>query len=255
MWGRAGIAAALAAIVATAVAPAAHASSGERSALAAVQHAVARGDVDRPTAVRARAAIRRAANLIRRLPSDRRAPVAVALDQIGGFPGRLTGPRTVALIGQLKANSNYFQRHSPPAAKTDITDADGVVYRYFGGRCFEFHPLAEFVALNARVYARDVAGTRRLANALIRRGVRQLGGLGMGVLLRVRRRQCALAFGHGAGDGGSGIRARRKPRARTRTGLPARRARGVPSDSRTADDEHRRRARGSASTRSTRCRC
>ena len=143
-----------------------------------MQHAVARGDVDRPTAVRARAAIRRAANLIHRLPSERRAPVAVALDQIGGFPGRLTGPRTNALIGQLKANSNYFQRHSPPAPKTDITDADGVVYRYFAGRCFEFHPLAEFVALNARAFARDRAGTKRLANALVRRGVRQLGGLG-----------------------------------------------------------------------------
>jgi len=178
MRGRAGIAAALAALVVTGAAPAARLLPAERAALAAVHHGVTAGEIDRPTAVHARASIRRAANLIRRLPSDRRAPVAVALDQIGGFPGRLTGPRTVALIGQLKANSNYFTRHSPPAPKTDITDADGVVYRYFAGRCFEFHPLAEFVALNAHVFARDEAGTRRLANALIRRGVHQLGGVG-----------------------------------------------------------------------------
>ena len=46
------------------------------------------------------------------------------------------------------------RKHYAPAPKTDITDADGVVYRYFAGRCFEFHPLANFGALNAHVAAR-----------------------------------------------------------------------------------------------------
>jgi hypothetical protein len=55
-------------------------------------------------------------------------------------------------------------------------DSDGIVYRYFAGRCFEFHPLAEFGALNARVSAGDALGAERLARALIARGVGQSNG-------------------------------------------------------------------------------
>src|SRR5439155_872907 len=60
--------------------------------------------------------------------------------------------------------------------KTDITDAEGVVYRYFAGRCFEFHPLANFGALNAHVAAGDADGAQRLADALRARGVHARGG-------------------------------------------------------------------------------
>ena len=91
----------------------------------------------------------------------------------------MTEPRALALIGELKANDDYFLKHYAPAPKTDITDADGVVYRYFAGRCFEFHPLANFGALNARVAAGDIEGSQRLADALIARGVYQsTGGIG-----------------------------------------------------------------------------
>ncbi len=51
-----------------------------------------------------------------------------------------------------------------------------LVYRYFPGRCLEFHPLANFGALNARVAANDADGAQRLADALIARGVYQRGG-------------------------------------------------------------------------------
>jgi hypothetical protein len=88
----------------------------------------------------------------------------------------MTQPRTLVLIGELKANDDYFSQHYAPAPKTDIADADGVVYRYFAGRCFEFHPLADFGALNAHVAAHDAAATQSLADALIARGVYQAGG-------------------------------------------------------------------------------
>jgi hypothetical protein len=88
----------------------------------------------------------------------------------------LTLPRTLALVGQLKANDDYFAKHYAPADKTDITDDDGLVYRYFAGRCLEFHPLANMGALNAHIAAGDIAGTRALADALILRGVYQHGG-------------------------------------------------------------------------------
>ena len=50
------------------------------------------------------------------------------------------------------------------------------MYRYFGGRCFEFHPLANFGALNARVARNDAEATKTLADALIARGVHEHGG-------------------------------------------------------------------------------
>src|SRR5262249_6318257 len=45
--------------------------------------------------------------------------------------------------------------------------------------CFEFHPLANFSALNAHITAKDTAATQQLADALIARGV-SLGGGGTG---------------------------------------------------------------------------
>ena len=77
---------------------------------------------------------------------------------------------------ELKANDDYFALHWAPADTTDIVGADGVVYRYFGGHCFRFHPLANFGVLNARATAGDVEGTQELADALVARGVYQRGG-------------------------------------------------------------------------------
>ena len=50
------------------------------------------------------------------------------------------------------------------------------MYRYFGGHCFRFHPLANFGVLNARATSGDVEGTQELADALVARGVYQKGG-------------------------------------------------------------------------------
>ena len=117
----------------------------------------------------------RAAHLVRILASGRSEHVLVALRELASFSGRLTEPRAISLIGTLRANDDYFARHYAPAPQTDITDADGVVYRYFAGRCFEFHPLANFGALTAHVAANDAEGTKRLADALIARGVYRAG--------------------------------------------------------------------------------
>src|SRR4051812_248749 len=147
----------------------------ERAAL----KALATPRVDASTATRGRAEVRRAAQLARSLPSGRREHVAVALEEIASFDGLMSEPRAVSLIGELKANDDYFAEHYAPQPKTDITDEDGVVYRYFPGRCFEFHPLANFAALNAHVARGDAEGARQLADALVARGVYQhSGGIG-----------------------------------------------------------------------------
>ncbi len=152
--------------------------AGERAALAALKHAVAAGRLSPADAKTDRAEVGRAVHLVRTLPQARRVHVEVALEQIGALGDRLTNPRALAVFGQLRANDDWFAQRAAPKNGTDITDADGIVYRYFPGRCFEFHPLANVSALNARVAAKDVAGTQRLAAALEARAVsRGSGGI------------------------------------------------------------------------------
>jgi D-glucuronyl C5-epimerase C-terminus len=149
---------------------------GERAALAAVAHAMKSGRLSRADASASRREIARAVHLVRVLPAGRRTHVEVALGQIGALGEKLTAPRAKALFGQLAANDHYFAQHGVPRAGTDIADADGIVYRYFSGKCFEFHPLANVSALNARVAAKDVDGAKRLAAALAARAVPRPGG-------------------------------------------------------------------------------
>jgi len=173
--GRTLIAASAVAVTLAGATPASSVNPLERSAL----KALATSRVTPSTKERGRTEVRRAAYLAHTLPSGRREPLSVALGEIASFAGKMTEPRALALIGELKANDDYFLKHYAPAPKTDITDADGIVYRYFAGRCFEFHPLANFGALNARVAAGDIEGSQRLADALVARGVYQAsGGIG-----------------------------------------------------------------------------
>jgi hypothetical protein len=177
--GLAVLVAVAAALVGTSASAGSSLLPSQKKALQAVSKAAKSGRIDGATAARARAEIARASRLIRGLPAGRGSHVAVALSELAAFDGKLTLPRALALVGQLKANDDYFALHWAPADKTDITDSDGVVYRYFAGRCFELHPLADFGALNARIAAGDVDGTERLADALIARGVYQHpGGVG-----------------------------------------------------------------------------
>jgi D-glucuronyl C5-epimerase C-terminus len=177
MRGLTGLVVALAALlVVTGAAAAPRPVPGEQAALAAVRQAVASGRLTRADARADRREIDRAVHLARVLPSGRREHVEVALEQVGALGKRLTSQRALAVFGQLRANDDYFALRGPPPAHTDITDADGIVYRYFTSRCFEFHPLADFSELNARVAAKDVAGTERLAAALAARGVHRHGG-------------------------------------------------------------------------------
>src|SRR3954451_23203100 len=138
----------------------------QKLALKAIQRASSAHSIEPATAAAARGEVARAARLIRDLPSGRREHVAVALGELASYSGRLTQPRALTLVGVLKANDDYFSKHYAPSARTDVTDDDGVVYRYFAGRCLEFHPLANFGALNARVAANDADGAQRLAAAL-----------------------------------------------------------------------------------------
>lgn len=148
----------------------------QKVALTGIKRAVAKGWIDRPSAARYRNTVNRAASLIRQLPQARRVPLAANLNQVAQVSATLTAPRASAVFGQLAVNDAYFAKTGPPASHIDVTDADGVVYRYFSGLGFEFHPLANFGALNAKVAAGTVESAQRLAQALVERGVQQPGG-------------------------------------------------------------------------------
>ena len=166
------VAAAVAGLAFVGAAPAATLTSLERSALTKLKHA----PVSAETKTSARSEVARAAHLIRTLPNGRSYHILVALQEVASFRDALTQPRALALYGALKANNDYFAKHWAPPDSTDIVGADGVVYRYFGGHCLRFHPLANFGVLNARATSGDVEGTQELADALIARGVYQRGG-------------------------------------------------------------------------------
>src|SRR6185312_5030590 len=111
-----------------------------------------------------------------RLPAGRATPLRSQLQQAAAIAPVLTAPRALAVFSQLEVNDNWFARRGAPASQTDTTDADGVVYRYFPGRGFEFHPLANFGALNAVAGSKDVVATTKLAGALLARAVVERNG-------------------------------------------------------------------------------
>ncbi len=157
-------------------APARTALPDQKVALAGIQRAVAKGWIERADAARYRNTVNRAAKLIRRLPRARGAPLAANLHQVAQVAGKLTKGRASAVLGQLEVNNAYFAVHAPPARHTDITDSNGIVYRYMTGLGFEFHPLANFGALNGKVAGGTPESVQRLAQALVERGVPQRGG-------------------------------------------------------------------------------
>ena len=148
----------------------------QEAALAGIQRAASKGWIERADAARYRNTVNRAAKLIRGLPRSRRAPLAANLHQVAQVAAKLTKARASAVLGQLAVNNSYFARNGPPARRIDITDADGVVYRYMSGYGFEFHPLANFGALNAKVAGGTLESVQRLALALAERGVNEPGG-------------------------------------------------------------------------------
>jgi hypothetical protein len=154
--------------VGSGAAPAKRPPPAYKTVLAAIEH--------RHLDARYSAVVERTARLASLLPPGRAEVLRSQLSQAAAIAPKLTAPRAAAIFGQLAANDDWFAHRGPVAPQTDVTDADGIVYRYFSGRGFEFHPLGNFAALNAAVASRNVAATSRLATALAARGVPEPGG-------------------------------------------------------------------------------
>jgi hypothetical protein len=108
---------------------------------------------------------------IAKLPPLRARILRVQLGQVAAFSGSYISPRALALFSQLRENVAYLSTHGVPAATVDVTGDDGIVYRWFPGKGLEFHPLADFGALNSLAAAKDLYGAQQLAYALVDRAI------------------------------------------------------------------------------------
>jgi hypothetical protein len=89
---------------------------------------------------------------------------------------RLTGDRVLPLFTQLRANVDWFKSHGPAAdgTRTRLVSGSRIYFQYFSGRGWQFHPLANFSALNAVWTDKSAAARRALgkyAHELVQWGV------------------------------------------------------------------------------------
>jgi D-glucuronyl C5-epimerase C-terminus len=166
-------AAGVAAVVALAVPAVAHATAAHDAALArkGITLGVKRHWLKEADALRYRADVTHALRDASRLAPLRARVIASQLAQLTPLWSSYTSPRALTLFGQLEANMSYLETQRIPTTEVDITDDNGVVYRWFPNLGFEFHPLASFGALNSAAAAQDSEKTQTLADALVARAI------------------------------------------------------------------------------------
>ena len=105
------------------------------------------------------------------IPLAGAANLSAVLAGIAAHSSAYDEPRALTLFSMLETNARRLAERRPPEKTADVEGRDGVVYRFFPARGFQFHPLANFAALNAHVTRGRSAEARRLAAALVARGV------------------------------------------------------------------------------------
>ena len=178
-WSGCGGGVALLAAVVWLVAPAAASASVGSAVLAerGIAAAVRIGWITPADGRRYRGDVYLAQRGVRFLPPLRARVLASQLAQITALWDSYTSPRALALFSQLEENVSYLQTHPIPSSAPDVTGPDGVVYRWFPGQGFEFHPLANFAQLNNLAAAKNIEGARALADALVARAIPRGGSL------------------------------------------------------------------------------
>jgi hypothetical protein len=166
-------AAGVAAAIALVVPAVAHASVSHDAAIArrGIAHALKQHWLKPEDAQRYRAAVSRGLRDVKTLAPLRANAIASQISQLTPLWDSYTSPRALSLFSQLEANLSYLETHPLPDTRVDITDGDGVVYRWFPQLGFEFHPLANFGSLNNDAASGDVESTRTLADALLARAI------------------------------------------------------------------------------------
>jgi hypothetical protein len=157
-----------------ALAPAAQAATDKawlhdaKTARKALSHSVAAGYVTPAEEARYLGILAHARIVRNRVPPARAALLDTVLGDVSR-PKSPTGPRALVLYTTLAENADYLARHRIPSDRVDVTDADGVVYRFFPDSGFVFHPLANASRLNALVSGKHDDEAHALAAALAAR--------------------------------------------------------------------------------------
>jgi hypothetical protein len=170
----------VAALFALLLAPAASAAEAAwkreaNGARAALARSVKADLVTPADAQRYRGILSHARVVHRRVPPLRKRILEGVLAQVAE-PKSPTGPRALQLYTTLQENTDYLLEHRVPASGTDVTGADGAVYRVFYGQGLQFHPLANAARLNALYAAGETEATQELVDALVARGVPRRNG-------------------------------------------------------------------------------
>ncbi|MDP8944102.1 MAG: peptidoglycan-binding protein [Actinomycetota bacterium] len=125
---------------------------------------------------RHRAILDRTFRWLDRAPA-RAAGLLSVLESVAAHAGDYDEPRALVLFRMLEANARRLPIRPAAGGRGDVEDRDGIVYRPFPGRGFQFHPLANFARLNVHVTRNRRDEAARLAAALVARGVRVGDGL------------------------------------------------------------------------------
>jgi D-glucuronyl C5-epimerase C-terminus/Putative peptidoglycan binding domain len=108
---------------------------------------------------------------LRAAPPGRVPTLALVFHDVASFTAEYDEPRALALFSMLKENADYLVKRAPPVQFTDTRGADGVVYRYINDHGFQFHPIANFARLNRLAAKGRRNAVKRLAAALVARGI------------------------------------------------------------------------------------
>lgn len=94
---------------------------------------------------------------------------------------RLTADRVTPVFVTLQRNADWFEKNGPRPPGTDDRFGDSrIIYQYFAGQGWQFHPLSNFAKLNAVWTVKSKPARRALgkfANELIEWGVNRGGAL------------------------------------------------------------------------------
>jgi hypothetical protein len=141
------------------------------------------GKIDASKAKTARATYWAARSLRKRLTGARQLPLTNQLRTLDSLAkkNRITADRVTPLFTMLQLNVDWFTTRGPGAVGTRMTFGESrIIYQYFAGWGWQFHPLANFSKLNA-VWTDKSAGARRYlskeAYELISFGVNRGGAL------------------------------------------------------------------------------
>jgi D-glucuronyl C5-epimerase C-terminus/Putative peptidoglycan binding domain len=146
-------------------------------ALDGLATAVAAGRLSNASADRYRSLLNASLERLRAAPPGRVPTLALAFHDVASFTAEYDEPRALTLFTMLKENADYLVKRAPPAQFTDTQAADGVVYRFINEHGFQFHPIANFARLNKLAAKGRRNAVKRLAAALVARGIPSRKGL------------------------------------------------------------------------------